>query len=323
MASEHKFRPFPFIRGFHGQTILGSLLNFTLGLSSETECIELPDHDKLALEVTTPKRWKPHKPTVVLVHGLCGSHRSPYMVRMVKRIIRKGMKAVRMNMRGCGTGRGLARNFYHCGSSPDVISVVKHLKETNPDSPIILIGFSLGGHLVLKSAGELGQNAQGLLEKVIAVSPPINLVSSMRLLSHPKNRMYERYFLRHLLDTLYDFHTLFPEIPRVKLPQELSVFELDELYIAPRLGYKSAFEYYKSNSSMLVIPNISVTTKILLSLDDPIIDPDDIDTIKVPECVEVVKTENGGHLGYLGVPGDEHGIRWLDSMLIRWIKSTE
>ncbi|MCI5053161.1 MAG: alpha/beta fold hydrolase [Simkaniaceae bacterium] len=322
MEENNYFKPFPLLSGYHGQTILGSLLNIGLFLSSKTEYVELPDKDEIAVEVSTPKRWKPDKPTVVLLHGLCGSHRSPYLVRLVKKLMRRGIQSVRMNLRGCGSGRGHARNFYHCGSSPDIIAVLEYMKKKYPDSPLILIGYSLGGHLVLKTAGELGDRGPELLEQVISVSPPVNLITSMRLLSNPKNRMYERYFLRHLLDSIYDLHALFPDLPPVSLPPDLTVFDFDELYVAPRLGFRSAFEYYKNCSSLPLIPNIRIPTHILFSKDDPIIDPHDIDTVKLPNCVEVTKTDHGGHLGFLGAPGTQHGFRWLDSMLLKWIKAT-
>lgn len=317
MIFRKKFKPFPLLSGLHTQTIFGAFFNINMSITSETQYVTLDDGDKMAIEVSTPKYWKETDPTVVLVHGLCGSHKSFYLVRMAKKLIKKGVRAVRINLRGCGSGKGLSRSIYHCGSSPDILAVLKYLKENSPNSQMSLVGFSLGGNIVLKLGGELGEEAKKYIIRLIAISPPINLVSSMRLLCNPKNRMYERYFLRHLLDAVYDLHQRFPDLPKVNLPQDLTVFDFDELYVAPRLGYRSAFEYYKECSSMPKIPNIQVPCKILLSDDDPIIDPTDIENLQLPDHIEVYKTDHGGHMGYVGLPGKE--FRWLDSLLMSWL----
>lgn len=316
MIYKKKFNPFPLLSGVNAQTIFGTLLNVHSYLPSETEYVSVPDDDKLAIEVSTPKLWKPTDPTVVLLHGLCGSHKSFYLVRMGRKLLKKGVRSIRINMRNCGSGKGLSRKIYHSGCSEDIKCVLDYLKNKHPDSPMVLIGFSLGGNIVLKLAGELGAQGCDYLKQVIAVSPPINLVSSMRLLTNPKNRMYERYFLRHLLDEVYDLHKRFPDLPPVHLPQNLTVFDFDELYVAPRLGYQSAFEYYKDCSSLYKIKDINIPCKILLSEDDPIIDHTDIESVDIPKHIEVYKTDCGGHMGYVGV-GKE--FRWLDSLLLSWI----
>jgi len=318
MRRKLNFRPFPLISGLHQQTILGTMFNFQFFISSETEYVELPDMDKMALEVTTPKKWKPSDPTAVLVHGLCGSHESPYLVRICKKLMKKGIRTVRINLRGCGSGKGLARNIYHCGSSDDVGYVLKYLKKNYPDSPMYLGGFSLGGNIVLKLVGELAGEASKYLEGVFAVSPPINLVSSMRMLTNPKNRLYERYFLRHLLDQVSQLHEMFPDLPKVNLPERMTVFDFDELYVAPKLGYASAFDYYKHCSSIHLVPHIQIPCKILFAIDDPIVDPHDIDSVELPDNIEVLKTDFGGHLGYIGMPGDS--FRWLDKVVVSWLQ---
>jgi predicted alpha/beta-fold hydrolase len=318
MIFKKKFKPFPLLSGFNLQTVFGSLIAITQHVPSETRYVSLGDQDKLAIEISTPKGWKETDPTVVLLHGLCGSHKSIYVVRMAKKLFKRGIRSVRLNLRGCGSGKGLSRKFYHCGSSDDVFLSMKYLREEWPQSKMSLIGFSLGANIVLKLAGELGSEAHHYFSQVIAVAPPMNLVSSMRLLCNPKNKIYERYFLRHLLSDVYEMHERFPDLPPVYLPQNLTVFDFDEFYVAPNLGYRSAFEYYRACSSLQRIPNIQVPCKILLSEDDPIIDPTDINTVSVPENVHVCITDKGGHMGYVGLPGKE--FYWLDGLILSWIE---
>ncbi|MDN3505298.1 MAG: alpha/beta fold hydrolase [Rhabdochlamydiaceae bacterium] len=320
MHKKEPFNPIPFMSGNFSQTVFGSLFNLNLFLNSKTEYVRLDDGDLVTLEIVTPKNWKPTDHTVMLVHGLCGSHKSPYLIRMAKRLTRMGIRSVRMNLRNCGSGKGLAKHFYHCGLSGDIGACLKHLKKKNPNSPTVLIGFSLGGNLVLKLAGELGSEAHKYMDQTYAVSPPIKLVSSMRLLSHPNNKMFHQYFIRHLVSDVYQLHNSFPELETITFPNDLSILDFDELYIAPRIGYSSAFEYYQKSSAIHVVPDIKIPCKILFAEDDPIIDHNDIDGVPLPKNVEIFKTDRGGHLGFLGVPNSTYGFRWMDGLLISWIK---
>ncbi|MDP2816647.1 MAG: hypothetical protein Q8O19_08220, partial [Rectinemataceae bacterium] len=105
-------------------------------------------------------------------------------------------------------------------------------------------------------------------------------------------------------------------------PSNLTILDFDELYIAPRIGFLSAFDYYNKCSSIHLVPHIQIPCKILFAEDDPIIDPTDIDGIKLPPHVEVYKTDRGGHLGFLGIPNKTYGFRWMDGLIISWIKQS-
>lgn len=320
MHKKESFDPFPFLTDYLSQTVLGSLVNWHFLMHSSTEYVRLKDGDLIAMEVATPKTWKPTDPTVALVHGLCGSHRSPYLIRLTRKLIKLGIRSVRINLRGCGSGKGLAKQFYHCGSSIDVGEAIAHLKKETPESPVILIGFSLGGGLVLKLIGDLAEKAIGLIDCTYAVGPPIKLVSSMRLLSHPNNRLFHQYFIRHLVSDVCHLHSSFPELEPVHFPNDLTILDFDELYIAPRLGFSSAFEYYNACSAIHVMPKIQIPCRVLFAEDDPIIDHSDIDEVLLPDNVEIFKTDRGGHLGFLGSPNRTYGFRWMDGLLLSWIK---
>jgi predicted alpha/beta-fold hydrolase len=314
------FKPIPFFQDHFSQTILGSMFNFFTYMDAKTEYVRLKDGDLLALEVATPKNWKEGDPSVMLVHGLCGSHKSPYLIRLTRHLLKRGIRSIRLNLRNCGSGKGLARKFYHCGISEDIKAALSHMKSKYPHSQMVLIGFSLGGNLVLKAAGELGKEAKNYIEAVYAVSPPIKLVSSMRLLDHPNNRFFQNYFIRHLVNDVTELHKSFPDLEQISFPSDLTILDFDELYIAPRIGYSSALEYYRHSSSIYQIPNIAIACKILFAEDDPIIDHHDIDTVQLPDCVQVYKTDRGGHLGFLCMPNKTYGFRWMDGLLLGWIE---
>jgi uncharacterized protein len=320
MSQELPFDPFPFIEDPHKQTIISSFFNFLFEPPSKQKLIRLPDGDKISLEISTPDTWKPTDPTIFFVHGLCGSHQSPYLVRLTKRLLPLNIRVVRYNMRGCGSGKGLAKQPYHSGRSEDVFECLKVLKKEHPESPILLSGFSLGGNIVLKLVGELHRIASHFLHGVIAVSPPVELVSSMQLLSSEVNGLYERYFYGLLRDDVHYRHKKFRDLPRVRLPRRLKLYEFDQLYTAPICGFSSAYDYYNKCSASHVVEDITIPCKILLAQDDPIIAPDSLAHFKLPPNVSVFTTKKGGHMGYLGRSPSGKGFYWLDSLLVDWIQ---
>lgn len=324
MSEELPFDPYPFIDSPHKQTIISSVFNFLTEPSSDQKLVRLSDGDKISLQITTPRDWTPNMPTIFMVHGLCGSHRSPYLVRLVKRLEPHGIRCVRYNMRGCGSGRGFAKRIYHSGRSEDVFECLKVLKKEHPESPIILLGFSLGGNIVLKLVGELGALAGACLKQVIAVSPPVELYSSVLLIGSPENAIYENYFYKLLRADVHYRHRIFKDLPKVKLPRKLKLYEFDQLYTAPSCGFSNAIDYYNKCSAAHLINDIEIPCRILLSEDDPIISPHTLDAYPVSKQVSVFKTKKGGHMGYLGKSEGNNGLYWLDNLLFDWIlKATE
>jgi len=315
------FRPLPLLSHPHMQTILAAKVYFPLEPPSTTRLVDLADGDRIALEISTPAGWQPDAPTVLLLHGLCGCHRSTYMRRLAYKCWRCGLRAVRMNLRGCGSGRGLARQLYHSGRSEDVHAVLRALHAETPDSPLTLLGFSLGGNIVLKLAGELREAAARYLRQVIAVCPPADLAACVRLLAKPPNRLYERHFMRRLRADVLDRHRLFPDLPPAALPQELTLYAFDNLYTAPRCGFRSADDYYARCSAAPLVPNITMPCRMLFAADDPFIDATVFDGVSLPASIQLLRTRYGGHLGFLGWPGRAGGYRWLDTLLLAWLQS--
>jgi hypothetical protein len=315
------FDPFPLFADRHAQTIIASQISLAIPSPSTTRVIALPDGDQLALEVSTPSTWQPTDPTVVLIHGLCGCHASPYMIRMAHKLWSSGIRAVRMNMRGCGSGDSLARQPYHSGRSGDVLAVLADLRHVAPQSPVTAIGFSLGGNLLLKLAGELQTGAATYLKQAIAVSPPADLAASVRTFSQPSNRVYEWRFIRLLKVATAARHARFPDLPAISLPKRLSLYEFDNLYTAPLCGFADADDYYARSSAAPLVPQISIPCRILFAADDPLIDTTTFDAMTLPSNIQVYHTLRGGHLGFLGIPGRPGGYRWMDAQLLDWVRA--
>jgi predicted alpha/beta-fold hydrolase len=316
---ELPFEPCPFLSKPHQQTVFSSFNSWIPEPKSVQQILHLPDGDKIMMEVSIPEGWKETDPTVLCIHGLCGSHQSPYLLRLTNHLNPMNVKVVRFNMRGCGSGRGLARGIYHSGRCEDLFEAVKVLKAEAPRSAITLIGFSLGANITLKLMGELGSMSSYFVEKAIAISPPVDLFCSAAMLHEAAGGMYERYFYKKIRRDVLEVHRKHQELPKVHLPKEMSLLKFDETYTVPRFGFPSIHEYYRRCSAQHVIGEIDAPCKILFSGDDPIVSPYSLDHVALPSHVELYKTKYGGHMGYLGNPTNPRGFYWLDSVLLEWI----
>ncbi len=320
MFEELPFEEHKLFSGANFQTIMGSFFHFLSEPSSETKLLTLPDGDKMSLEITTPNGWNNRGKTVVLVHGLCGSHKSTYMIRLASHFQTVNVRTVRLNMRGCGSSKGLAKKPYHMGRSDDVLFALNYLVKETPNSSLTLIGFSMGANVVLKLGGELGSRFQGLLNQIISISPPADIIANMKKFQQRSGRLYEKFFLHSLLKEVKIRKKIYPDLPDVEFPNNLTFHHFDDLYTAPLSGFEGATDYYKKSSSKKYVPEIAVKCRILFAKDDPVVDPHLLDDLTLPSNVKLYKTEKGGHLGFFsrkrhGV----HGNRWMDHTLDRWI----
>lgn len=305
------FKP---LRGFsssHLQTIVSAILPSGPPPPSEEHFIDLEAGDWLSCHVSTPPFWAGDR-SVILVHGMGGSHASGYMVRMARKLYQVGVQCVRVNLRGAGTGRGFSKRPYHAGTSEDVSRVVKYVKEKTPDSRIFLTGFSLGGNVVLKLAGEMGEEARSSISAFFAICPPLDLADAVRNIEQKRNRFYHAFYLNRIRKQARpwgDFKNLSP----------LSAF--DDVLTAPLWGFKNRQEYYSLCSSLQFLDKIRQTTHLLFAQDDPIVSWKKIEEAKVPACVHTWIAQRGGHMGFLGASSDLHEFYAMDAILLRWIFS--
>ncbi len=320
MHKMFNFQPFPGLSNPHLQTIFGAMANWNRNPLSEREFVTLPDGDKLSIVITTPQHWKPHDTTVIMIHGLCGSHSSPYLVRMTNKLESDNIRSVRVNLRGSGYGQGLATKTYHGGISDDLYHVLKKIKETTPDSPITIIGFSLSGNILLKLAGEMGSEFHHYVEKIIAVCPSIDLEDSAYQLQKKENKLYHRSFLDRIVKSVEKRENPYAYTPETSLSSCKSLIDFDNLFTAPAWGFRDALDYYRKCSSRALIPEIAVRCHLLFADDDPIINSELIKPLVLPSHIDLLITENGGHMGYLGHPknGDFY---WMDTLLLHWIQN--
>jgi predicted alpha/beta-fold hydrolase len=223
-------------------------------------------------------------------------------------------------MRSCGGTDALSPGIYHSGRSEDVAAVVEGLRERGLRS-IALVGYSMGGNLVLKYAGDAGLAAPAELRAVVGISPLMDLAASSKALHEPGNRVYEWKFLRGMLRRFRKKMTLFPDIyARIELDGIDSMRDFDHNIVARYGGFADADDYYQTVASSRVAANLAVPTLMVHALDDPFIRmlPSTRETLLHNENVTFVETRYGGHCAFLS---PERGIdkHWAEKTLVEWL----
>lgn len=302
MIKDPHFTPFPFLSSFHLQMMAATCGLIGLEPESSEIRIDIGKGDLLSCQVSTPPNITQNTPTIVLIHGLGGSYQSPYMIRISRKFLKAGFRAVRVNLRGCGSGKGLSSLPYHSGNSQDIKIVLEELKKHFPDSPLHLIGFSLGGNIALKLAGEMGQDGGKLLAHVTAICPVLSLKDCSKRIE--QYFVYNKYYVNSILAETQKW---------VKGDSIKTIYEFDQKIIALLWGYKDADDYYAKCSSEVFIDQIQVPCDILLSKDDPFIDFHRIYDRKLSPDTTIWLTEKGSHMGFIG----KSHFYWLDQFLLQ------
>lgn len=303
------FQPLFGLSSKHLQTIIPACRSPGQEPPWECKLIELGNKDLLACKVSIPPSWKPTGKTLVLVHGLGGSDTSTYMIRLSRKLYENNYKVLRVNLRGCGEWKGLSKLPAYAGASADLLQVIKACKKDAPESNIVVIGFSLGGNIALKLAGELGDKAPLYIAHLIAVSPPLDLADSVRLISLKRHALYHSYYLKNFS----------AQVKPWLIKPASSIYELDQTVIAPNWGFLTVDEYYEKCSCKTFLPAIRLKTDLLFAADDPFVDLRPLQGITLPPQVKVWITPKGGHMGFIGKTLPEHHSYWLDQLLLDWI----
>lgn len=314
------FDPHPLLLNPHLQTLAARYrLGDTAPPASTRHEVRLVDGDQIVYLDSIPEAWRSGDPIALLVHGLAGCAESPYVVRVARRLLAIGLRVVRMNLRGAGAGFGLARGIYHAGRTEDVRAVVDDLTQRTPSSPIALVGFSLGGNLVLKLAAEAAEEPLPALDAVLAVNPPLDLEACSNHLRSGRLRLYDRHFVRLLRAQIGSLHARFPDLGSVDWSHIHSLHDFDHHYTAPRNGFQSAADYYRRSSAGPILHRINLPGLVVHAADDPFIPVESFRTAIFPSLLERDVAPKGGHLGYVSRTTRGGDRRWLDARLGHWL----
>lgn len=240
----------------------------------------------------------PERPTVVVLHGLTACDHAPYMLSTATSALRLGFDCVRLNMRNCGGTEHLCNTLYHSGLTSDLRSVVEALAPR----PLFLIGWSMGGNVALKLAGEWGENPPRHVRGLCAISPPIRLDLCSRNIGRPRNFVYEQRFLWQLRAALRRKAVAVPGLfAGLAAKRPSSIWEFDELVTAPAFGFDGAADYYRRCSAAGFVGDIQVPALVLQSRDDPFIP---FEAFSEPALhdnpwLTLRDTRRGGHVAFL------------------------
>jgi predicted alpha/beta-fold hydrolase len=270
------------------------------------------------------KQSRAERLTAIVVHGLEGSADSQYMLGVARNGLEAGMNVVLMNQRNCGGMDHCAPTLYNSSLSADVAAVARSVVEHDRVSRFVLAGFSMGGNLVLKLAGEWGGEAPAEFRAVAAVCPAMDLAASADALHEPANRVYERYFLWQLSRRMRKKARFFPDhfdLARMRGVSSLRAF--DDRVTAYYCGFSGADDYYARAAAANVVDGIAVPALIIHAVNDPFIRmlPRTREKILANPNITYIETADGGHCAFLG-ERNGHGDdgRWAEREVVEFLR---
>ncbi len=316
------FLPRRRLRGGHIQTLASYFLSRQIELPApEERLIEVEASTKVLCQCYW-QRDRERALTVIAVHGLEGSSDSQYMRGIANKGMAAGMNVVLMNQRNCGGTENLAPTLYHSGLSQDVAAVARHLITTDGISAFALTGYSMGGNLVLKLAGEWGKEGPSQFRAVVAVCPAMDLAVSSDALHLPSNRLYEIYFMWKMRRRLRAKAKMFPESFDVSRLRGLrSLRQFDDKITAYYCGFSGAVDYYARAAASNVVDHIAVPTFILHAKNDPFIRllPETLAKILANPNITFLETNDGGHCSFIA-DRDGYDGYWAERQVIEFLR---
>jgi predicted alpha/beta-fold hydrolase len=317
-----EFVPRRGLRGGHVQTLASFLLRRRFALpQAEERLVEVEP----GIQVLCHCNWQPDrkgKLTVIILHGLEGSSESGYAMGIAEKGLAQGMNIIRMNQRNCGGTDNLAPTLYHSGRSADLAAVAQHVIEKDEIQRFALVGYSMGGNLVLKLAGEWSSQAPSQFRAVVAVCPAMDLAASADALHQPGNRLYEIYFLRKLRERLRTKARCFPQAFDVaRLEGVRSLRDFDEKITAYYSGFTGADDYYTRSSAANVIDRIAAPALIIHAANDPFIRilPETRKKLDSNSNISFIEASDGGHCSFLAAPNGYDG-HWAEQKVIEFLR---
>jgi predicted alpha/beta-fold hydrolase len=270
---------------------------------------------------------RPHDhPTILLLHGLEGSSMAHYMGGIADKAWAAGWNVVRLNQRNCGRTEHLSKGLYHSGLTHDPKTVLRELIEVDGIRSLAVAGYSLGGNLALKMAGEYGDAPPPELRAVCAVSPTMDLAVCVDALERRANYPYQWNFVRNLRARMRRKASAYPDLYQPPpLRGVWTVRGFDEAYTAPHHGFRDAADYYHRASAMRVIDRINVPTLILTAENDPFVPsgPFRSEIVAAHPRLTVVITDDGGHCAFVEASTREYDGYWAEREIVRFANAHE
>jgi predicted alpha/beta-fold hydrolase len=260
--------------------------------------------------------------TLVALHGLNGSSDAHYMKGLAAKAFARGMNVVRLNQRNCGDTERLSAGLFHSGLTADAAHVVDELSSVDGLPAIAVAGYSLGGNLALKLAGEYGGHPPAAFVAAAAVSPIIEIEPCVVALERPENVLYNWNFVRDLKRRMRRKERYRPglfDLTRLKAVK--TVREFDEVFTAPYFGFRNASDYYRRASAMRVVHRIAVPTLVITAEDDPFVPSQPFSDPKLTgnPHIELHVCRHGGHCGFVGPTAAHDDGYWAENQIVEFV----
>ena len=300
----------------HLQTVLPAILRKVKGVRYERERLTLSDGDFVDLDWMDSNS----RQLVLLAHGLEGNTDRHYMKGMAKFFANKGWDILAWNCRSCSGEMNRKLRLYNHGEIEDIEEVIQHALKTKHYEKIVLIGFSMGGNIILKYLGVHGKNLPDSLYKAIAFSAPVDLKTSVDLLNEPKSSFYRNRFLKKLKIKMKIKAEQFPEVLDFDNFNKITKWQdFDNFFTAPINGYKDAEDFYYQGSARNFMQGIRIPTLLVNALNDPIL---------TPECFPAQLCEKHPHVfleapvlgGHVGFSVPKQKFAWSEHRALEFVE---
>jgi predicted alpha/beta-fold hydrolase len=326
-TSKDTYTPAWWVPGAHLQTLWGKLVRRPPRVPTRAERWPTPDGDELEIRrLDAPLRRGCATPRLLILHGLEGTIRSHYVRGLLDQARRRGWAADVLIFRGCNGTLPRARRFYHSGETTDVDLVVRRLVREHPTQPIVVVGVSLGGNVLLKWLGEHGIDLPAEVCAAAAVSVPYDLERGSRQIERGFSRIYTAHFLRTLrrkaLAKLAQEPELFAEGP---LREARTLTDFDDAVTAPVHGFTSARDYYMRSSARHFLGGIRRPTLLLSAYDDPFLPREVLDDVAIVAASNPYLTvefrSRGGHVGFVSGRVPWRPIYYAEERVVQYLES--
>jgi predicted alpha/beta-fold hydrolase len=317
-----QFLPHRFLGNGHLQTMAGPFIPRAFSLPQGVDRLFRIDAETQLKGVCNWQEGKRRDlPVVVTLHGLEGSSESNYCRGIADKAWSRGFHTVRMNQRNCGGTESLTPTLYNSGMSGDYRAVLRELVESDGFEQIFFAGYSMGGNLVTKMAGEFHSAAPKQLRGVAAVCPALDLAACADALERTDNYFYQRHFVKGLMARYQCKVRLFPERYSANgFGAVRTVREFDDAITAPNFGYADAQDYYENVGAKRVIGQVRIPLLLITAQDDPFVPYESLVKARVADNqnVQFVAPAHGGHCGFISRHSGPERF-WAEERIAEWM----
>lgn len=320
MITKSEFKPAWWLRNRHLQTMWGALARKRPKLPLQRERFNLPDDDFIDIDWIIPENTTATTPIVLVLHGLGGSIESHYAINIMGSLYHQSWIGVFMHYRGCSGEPNKKAIGYHSGYTEDLAHLASTIKQRYPHAPLAVVGYSLGGNILLKWLGETGSD--NLITTGVAISVPFQLDKAADKMLTGFSRFYQWYILRSLQEYVdYKFKIVESPIDLEPVKDIKTFWEFDHLVTAPIHGFNGVMDYYLKASSRQYLKNIAIPMLILQAKDDPFLTEACIPTEnELSKCITLELSAAGGHVGFVAGNMPFYPSYWLEKRICQYLQ---